>query len=141
MLYKKELKMKVSQVMTRFATFYIVGTLLIGIIAMSVKAFDTTVFSVILIVLSLRFVVSEYMQEHKMKSLSSQDYRTFFLASFGIVMTLNVLVLAFLLLEINMNSDVLAMSLVIGIFVNAVAVAAGLFQAKKAVLKKIKARK
>lgn len=128
--------MKISHIMAKFTIFYIGGVVILSIIATALKINDLSIFGLLLIVFALRHLVSEYMQEHQLEDLPSETYWSFFLASFGIVMVLNILV-AFFVFSNHTGSNALMTALLITAIMNGVAVAAGLMQAKKLVLKKV----
>ena len=128
--------MKISHVISKFTILYIGGVIILSIIATALKIDDLSIFGLLLIVFALRHPVSEYMQEHKLEELPSETYWSLFLASFGIVMVLNILVAVFIFSN-HTSSNVLMTALLITTIMNGVAVAAGLMQAKKLVLKKV----
>jgi len=127
--------MKPSTVIMKFGIFYLVGALVLGLILTAVQAPDMSIVGILLIVLLLRYLVMEYMKEHKLSTLPSNTYWSIFWGCFGIVTAFNIVLLVIISSESSMNSDIVMIALLIGSLMNAGAVAAGLFQAKKSISK------
>ena len=130
--------MSISNTIFKFGWMYVVLAMVAGGIMTVLEVPDMTIIGILLIVLLLRYVVAEYMQANNLQTLSSDTYWSLFMGSFLIIMAFNMLMVGLLFTNSDVNSSALIMGILIGTALNAAAVAAGLFQAKRQILKNIK---
>ena len=127
--------MGIGNLILKFTIFYIISAAIVGFIASALKIQDVSIIGMFVIVFVLRHVVSEYMRDYGKKELASDLYWQIFFGAFFIVMAFNIIMLNILLDSNAMHGDTFAIAFVMGTAMNGAAVAAGLFQAKKAVQK------
>lgn len=126
--------MSVAGVVIKFGFIYIATIIIVSLIITAIGMKDSTIVGILAIVLILRYVVSQYMKEHGAE-LPSEIYWKIFFGVFMIVMVYNMLVLIILAPDLSLNASAMMISILIGTVLNIVAVFAGLFQAKKMMLK------
>ena len=126
--------MKVNNIIFQFLAMYIGGTVVLSIIMTAIGMQSSTVFTVLLVMFIVRYLVFEYMKEHQ-RNLTDDEYWKIFFSLYGITLTFEAVVSSIVFSEMNVDSSIMMIAVVTGIVMNGAAIFAGLYHAKKVAIK------
>ena len=126
--------MKISNVIMQFLAMYIGGAVILSIIMTAIGMQSSTVFTVLLVMFIVRYLVSEYMKDHQ-RNLTDDEYWKIFFSLYGITLIFEGVVSSIVFSQMHIESSILMIAIVTAIVMNGAAVFAGLYHAKKVAIK------
>ena len=118
----------------QFLALYIGGAVVLSIFMTVIGMQSSTVFTVLLVMFIVRYLVSEYMKVHQ-RNLTDDEYWKLFFSLYGITLTFEGVVSSIVFSQMHIESSILMIAIVTAIVMNGAAVFAGLYHAKKVAIK------